>query len=704
MTVARLPAFAMADTRLDAAAKASGRARYAADIAIPGLAHVGVARSTMPHARIVSIDTSAAAASDGVIGVFTAANVNPRTYGRSLCDVPILAQDKVRFVGERVAAVVAHTRQQAEDAAVLVDIEYEPLPAMTTVAETLAAGATPIHDAPWAYDGSVTTQGAHPNVIYHEVRGSFDEVDKALSRAAYLVDHTYRTHGTHQGYLEPQACVADYRSPDLIKLWVTNKTPFQLRDVLGRCFGMPSSTFEIEPIMLGGDFGGKGSPQDAPLCIELSRLTRRPVKSTLSYSEDLTAAAPRHPAEMRVRLGCDQDGRLVAASIRAFLDAGAYGGFTPFGRGPRGATELGSYRFPVHATEVTRCYTNTVPRGNVRAPGGPQGTFALESAMTELALEAGLDPVEFRRRNLLTTGETDAERRTWLEHRSTQVIDAALAAERRIDVPPGWLHGRGIALYSRHTSTQVKATMRIHQSDDGCVRVETGIVETGTGSHTVLGQLLAGQLGLRPDQVDVAAAKTSDLPPDGGVGGSRVTVAMAAAAEVAAKAWRNRLDDKPILIEVDEPIDPHVGSYVMQIAQVAVDPETGELRVLEILTAIDVAEIIHPAAHQMQIDGGVAMGFGFCCLEDLGEAEGQVWAANLSEYKLPSARDVPRYRTIKVPGGVGVGAANIKNIGELTTPPVAPAIANAVFDATGRRLRDLPLTAERIYAAMKEPL
>lgn len=686
--------------RLDALSKASGGSTYVADVSVPGMAHMAVARSEMPHAQITAIDTSAAKASDGVIGVFVAADVSPRPYGRSLADSPLLARDKVRFVGERVVAVVAETRQQAEVAAALVEIDYEPLPEVLTPAEALAPGAPLVHDRPWEYAGAVVGESEGANVIYHGVHGSLADLDAALAEAAHTVDRTYRTRSVHQGYLEPQACIADYESADAVRLWLTNKAPYRVREMIAKCLDIAPEAIDVQALTLGGDFGGKGSAQNAPLCVELSRLTGRPVKSVLRYSEDLTTTNPRHPAEVRVRIGCDPDGRILGASIQAVLNAGAYGGFTPNGRGPHGAVEVSSYRLPVFFSEMTRVYTNTVPRGNMRAPGAPQGIFAFESAMDELAAEAGVDPAELRRRNLLRTGETSAGGQDWIEHRGVEVLDTALAAVKRVEPPAGWLHGQGIAVYSRGTATKVNTSLRLTATDGGGVRVETPLIETGTGSHTVLRQLVAEQLGFSPDVVEVVGVSTNELPFDHGAGGSRVTAGFAAAVDAAAKAWRNRVGQEPLLVEVNEPIGPAVGSYMVQIAQVAVDPDSGQLRVLEILTAVDVAAVINPAAHQMQIDGGVAMGFGFACLEDLAESEGQLWAANLGEFKMPSARDMPPLKTISVPGGIGVGTAGVKNIGESTTPPVPAAIANAVFAATGCRLRELPITAERIHHAL----
>jgi CO/xanthine dehydrogenase Mo-binding subunit len=687
--------------RIDAWSKATGQSRYVADFELPGMVHAAMARSEMAHARIVSIDTSEAEALPGVIGVYTASDLSDGLYGRSLIDTPLLARDRVRFVGERVVAVVAESRELAELAASMVVIEYEELPALFSIDEALAPGAIAIHENPAAYVGAVVKEGAGNNVIYHHLHGDEEELERALSGAVHRIDLTYRTQGVHQGYLEPQACLAYYESPQSVRIWLTNKAPYRVRDMVGNCLGIDPAAIELEAITLGGDFGGKGSAQDAPICVELSRRIGRPVRSVLRYSEDLTAANPRHPSEIRVRVGCDAEGRLVAFGIQARVNAGAYGSFTPNGAGPHGAVEVPSYRIPVFFSEMTRVYTNTVPRGNMRAPGGPQGMFAIESAMDELAHEAGIDPITLRRVNLLETGEFDSGHHDWVEHRGELTLAAALEAYRDVPVPEGWLHGRGISLYSRGTTTSVSTSMRISPLEDDCICVETPLVETGTGSHTVLREMIADQLGFAPEKVQVVGVSTGELPREAGAGGSRVTAGFAAAVDEAAKAWHNRLRDEPIVVDVHGEITPSVGSYTIQIAQVAVDPETGEMRVLELMNVVDVAAIINPAAHQMQIDGGSTMGFGYACLEDLDESEGHVWAANLGEYKLPSSRDVPAYRTVHVPGAVGVGTANVKNIGESTTPPVAPAIANALFAATGVRLRELPLKPERIYEQLR---
>ncbi len=695
-------------SRLDARAKATGAQRYVADLsgADPELAgrlelyFAALVRSTSVHARIVRVTTEEARALPGVIGVYVAADVADHPCGRALEDIPLLADDRVRFLGERIAAVVATSRQIAEAGAALVTVDYEELPAMVTIAAATALDATAIHAAPWSYDGAVIAEGADVNLIATREHGDRAQVEAILAECAFQIDETYRTQGVHQGYLEPQACIADYHSNEWVRLWFTHKATNRLRTMLGGSLRLAPEVFDVQPIEIGGDFGGKGAPGEAPLVVELSRLTGHPVKLVLRYGEDLIAGNPRHPAEIRVRMGCDELGMIRALFADITMNSGAYGGCTPAADGVRSAMEFPSYRTESFASAYRRVYTNTVHRGFMRAPGEAQSIFALESALDELATRAGIDPILFRRNNLLATGEDDAQGAHWVEHRGVEVLDAAVAAFAPLPVPEGWLSGVGMGIYSRSTP-YVPTSLRLVPTASGGVCVEVGVVEVGGGSHTAFREIMSEALGMRPEQVEIRHVATSNLPIDMGVGGSRTTATFALAADIAAKAWHNRArDDEELLLEVRATDVPLVGSYCVQLAQVAVDPETGEMRVLKITSGVDVAAVINPLAHQMQIDGGTTMGLGYAHLEDLDEHDGHVWAANLGEYKLPSVRDTPQMQTVLVEGSVGVSDANVKGIGELTTPPTAPAIANALFQATGRRIRELPLTPERIFHAI----
>ncbi|MQA88273.1 MAG: molybdopterin-dependent oxidoreductase [Streptosporangiales bacterium] len=695
-------------SRLDAWAKASGEARYVADMVLPGMLHVALVRSAVQHGRVRRVDSEQARAVEGVVGVFTADDVNRNTYGRSVRDIPILAGEKVRFVGERVAVVVAESRRAAEAAAALVEVEYDDLPAVTSAEEAIAQGAPLVHDAPWEYAGAAISQEDGHNLQSRVTEGSLTEVEAALGGAEHVVDRTYSTSSGHQGYLEPQACVASVED-GRVRLWVTNKSPYRLRTQLADCLGLDPASIEIEPVLLGGDFGGKGSPMDAPLCVELSRLVGRPVKLVLRYVEDLTATNPRHPARIHVRVGCDREGRLTGMALRALLNGGAYGGFKPLADvNLHGIEDCAmAYRVPALFVESTIAYTNTVPRGHMRSPGAPQAIFAVESALDELAAEAGLDPVDLRRRNLPRTGEPSSHGTTWLEARGLETLEAAVkhARTEQPEVPPGWRHGEGVAVYVRGLPGPPVTSVRLVPAPEGRVRVEVPIPETGTGSHTMVRNRLAAELGIDPEQVEVVQVSTEELPIDPGVGGSRVTVGMSEALGRAAEAWRRGGGDEPVAVELrpgDSAASAPVVCYCAQVAQVAVDPVTGQVKVLEVLSSVDVGDIINPAAHQMQIDGGAVMGYGFACLEDLFEEDGQFWAANLGEFKIPSTNDLPRLRTVLVEGGQGVTSANVKPVGELANVPTAAAIANAVAAATGCRIRDLPITSEKVFWAIEE--
>jgi CO/xanthine dehydrogenase Mo-binding subunit len=685
--------------RIDAAEKISGRTVYAADVTLPGLLHLAVVRSPFPHARILSVDTAEAAALPGVCCVLTGADMPDALFGRRVRDVPLLARGHVHFAGEAVAAVAADTRDQAERAAGRVRVEYEPLPFVADPEDALRPGAPAVHDAPWEFPGAVVTPSDPPNLqsrLTHQ-RG---DVDAALAASWAKVDLTFHTTSVHQGYLEPQSCVARAGPDGSLEIWAANKSPYRLRAQLAAGFNLPEGRIIVHPLPVGGDFGGKGAPMYVPLCAAAAQRTGRPVRLVLRYSEDLASANPRHAARIRVRAGAGQDGRLLALDVRAVFDGGAYAGFKPIpGVNLHGAEEAGSsYRIPCLRIESLVAYTHTVPRGHMRAPGAPQTVFAVESALDELARATSLDPAVFRRLNLLRTGEPNPLGETWQEARGVETLDAALAAVRPLEVGPGERRGVGIAVYNR--PTPVGRTSLTLQVTDDVVTALVPIPETGTGSHTVVRDAVARGLAIDPERVRVQHVSTAVLPHDDGVGGSRVTASMSEAVRLAVERLRAQEGRGSVTVVVDPEKTRPVVSFCVQVAQVGVDVETGRVTVYEVLTAVDVASVLNPSSHRIQIEGGVAMGFGFACLEDLAILEGQVTAAYLGEYKLPSYRDVPRMPVVLVPGGDGVGTHNVKAIAELSNVPTAAAIANAVSDAVGARMTRLPISAETVYEAL----
>jgi CO/xanthine dehydrogenase Mo-binding subunit len=732
--------------RVDGELKVSGQMLYADDLILPGLLYVAVVRSPHPHARIVRIDTEAAKQVPGVHLVLTGADVARIRFGRAIRDVPILAVDKVRFVGEMVVAVAAETRDAAEEAAALVTVEYEPLPAVFDPVEALRPDAPAVHDEPWTYGGAARGPEAPRNLIGRAADQAGEDVEAALARADRVFEHTFRTQAHHQGYIEPHSATVYVALDGHVQVWSCNKSPYRLREQLAAAFDLPLDQITLHSPAIGGDFGGKGSPMDIPLCYELSRRTGRPVRMTLRYAEELTAACPRHASVIRVRVGVSHDGLLQALDVHAIFNGGAYGGFRPNANfTARAAT---SYRVPAIRMVAERVYTNQVPGGNARAPGAPQTVFAVESMLDLVARELGIDPFTFRRNNLMREGDANPFGERYTDQRALATLDAAEAAYTPVfphDAPPTVRFGRGIAIYDRPTHPPARTSIRLRLLADGSVEAQIPQMETGTGSHTIIRRVVAEGLGLDRSQVVVRYVGTDQLPFDSGVGGSRVTVAASAAAHECAQAFRSVLAEaagRALGVGADQlelrpggawadrasgrtlafaalaaaaaaPLEAVVEtregghheelatSYTVQIAQVGVDVETGEVTLYEVLSAHDVAEILDPLTHQCQIDGGVGMGIGFALTEDLGIEEGRVVAANLGDYKLPTMRDVGTVRTVLVPGGKGVGPRNVKAIGESANVPTAAAIANAVADAVGVRIDTLPITAEKIVRALK---
>lgn len=704
-----------ATARPDAADKVRGHARYTDDVAIPGLCHVALVRSSLPHGWITGIDVDAALDQPGVVAVVTGADLPAVTYGRGVRDIPVLARDKVRYLGEGIAAVVATSRREAEHATSFVEVGYEPLPAVTDPEAALADDAPAVHDAPWDYPRPAVTEQEGRNRQSRMAHGApLADVETALAASEHVHDAIYTTPTAHQGYLEPQSCIAWEDDDGRVQLWSSDKAPYKLREEVANGLGVEVDHVVVNPVAIGGDFGGKGSYGGALLCALLARRTSRPVKLTLRYGEDLTTTNPRHPARIRVRIGCDAHGTLTAVHVDALLDGGAYAGLKPRAHADLHGIEeaASSYRVPVLRCDATIAYTTSVPRGHMRAPGSPQTVFAVESALDELAADAGLAPVELRRRNLLRDGERNPHGVTWAQARGIATLDAALAAVAATPAPVPvevagpdgpWRRGTGVALYDRATTGRSHTSLALSPTTDGGVRVEVPMPETGGGVLGAVREHLADGLGLPIDRVEVVQVATSALPYDAGVGGSRVTVSLSRAMPRVVEAWMSRASpDESVVVELKLAQKPAVTSFCVQVAEVAVDPTTGRIVVLRLTTAADVARIVNPAAHQMQLDGGAAMGYGFGRLEDLQVVDGQVWAANLGEFKLPSTRDVPTLQTVLVEGGVGEGALGVKAVGELANVPTAAAIANAVAAATGVRVRDLPVTAEKVWRALRD--
>src|SRR5712692_347183 len=435
--------------RLDGIDKVNGAARYSADVTLPGLCWGKALRSPLPHARIVRVDTSKAKALAGVLAVLTAQDLPDVLVGRRMFDMPMLARARVRFIGEKVAVVAAVDPDVAEEALGLIDVEYEDLPAVFETVEAIADGAPAVHDNPGAYEGA-PSERPHPNV-QSVLRFKLGDVEAGFREADRVFEHTFTTQLAHQGYLEPHAGVVAIDDGGRVQVWASNKMPFRLKELLSLALRLPPERIRVNLTPIGGDFGGKGSIMDLPLAYHLARVTRRPVKMVMRYTEELMAGNPRHPSLVTFRTGVTNDGRIVGRRVKALFNSGAYAAFKPAPSVNLGGAGMGAgvYRIPHLLIESFCVYTNNVPCGHARSPGEPQMLFAEESHMDMIARELSLDPAELRRRNVLQDGDLLANGHH-LEHvRAKETLEAALVASEWSKPKPPWI-GRGVAMTHRH--------------------------------------------------------------------------------------------------------------------------------------------------------------------------------------------------------------------------------------------------------------
>jgi CO/xanthine dehydrogenase Mo-binding subunit len=711
------------EARIDGRLKVSGQAKYTADYAREGMLWAAFATSPYPHARIVRIDTTAAKALPGVHAVVTGADVGERYFGCLLNDWPVLAVERVNFVGEYVAAVAAETREIADAAAAAIDIEYEELTPFLDPEAAIAAGAPVLHpnDDKFPYTGP--PRGPLPS---RNMQG-YDKLIKgdpaaAFARAERVFEHTFRTPRYHAGYLEPRATLVWIDDDAVVHVISSNKTPFALRDMIARTTGVPKEKVVVEPSFIGGEFGAKAlTIEEFPLYY-LALATGKPVKHVRTYIEDVRSSHVRHASTVRVRIGTKGDGTIVAVDVRALFDGGAYGAQKPVPGILPGRTPKFPYKIEHLQCERIAAYTNTIPAAFLRAPGDVQITFAFESMIDMIATELQIDPLEFRLLNAPGLGDTDVDGNPFADPRSREVL-AALRTAMPWDTPTPPGRGRGIGLTARHIAGG-KTSFIVTVQPDGTLAVDTGSTEPGVGTFTVIQRVLAGELGVDPARVTVTRGTTSSVPWDPGIGGSKGTNILGHAALDAARqirAERERVEavhldwdaaaraltrNGPFRVigageSIHTPGEPIWLNFGVYGVEVSVDRETGKLTLHDVVFVADVGTIINPIAHRGQIDGGFLMGLGHALTEELVVDEGRIVNLALSDYKLPCQRDMPPFRVICLEPGDGPGPYGARAAGEFNTAGVAPAIANAIADACGVRLDVLGLTAERIYDALQ---
>ena len=719
--------------------KTTGNALYAFDVCPPGTLWAKALRSPYPAARIKSIDASQAEALPGVRAVLTGVDVAGRLQGRQVRDVPLLAQDIVRFAGEKVAVVAADDEETAQRAAGMIVVEYEEMTPLLDALEAAHPDAPLLHPDMAVYEGFRRPPATPSNVFFSATFGIGD-VDAGFAEADLIFEDEYQCGRTHPAFFEPRCCVVSIQSDGRAHVWSSNKTPFGLRQALAAAVGVAEESIVVHPVHVGGDFGSKTAPFDEPLAYLLSVRTGRPVKMVMDQTEDLGTGNPKHAAVMRVKTGVTRDGMITAHLQEMYFDSGAYAGLMPLGALAGVDRIAANWYIPNARFDQHHVYTNNVPGGYMRGPGEVQGSFAMESHLDEVARRISMDPLEFRMKNVLREGQRTPMNELFGEVRAEETLLAAIERSGYGGAKPSGV-GRGIAMCARPAGGG-ESYAEVILNADATVVVRTPIFEPGTGAYTMFAQVAAEVLDVDVGNVTVQVWDTDAVPFDSGVAGSRTTrmaiPAVHEAAEAALSAllqatatqtgWaldelisesglvQNGEDESvswaSVIEAAGEPVSgrghsqvtgqPEHTAFAAQVAEVEVDEETGQVTVLRFTSAHDVGTIINPIAHQGQINGAVVMGIGYALQEELLTDAGRITTLSLADFKLPNIADLPAMETALVTSTAGAAPYNAKAIGEVPLLAVAPAITNAIRDAVGVRMKSLPVTAERMLTALRE--
>ncbi len=734
--------------------KVRGALAYADDWSFPGMLHGKVVRSLVPSARIRSIDVADAMAVPGVHAVLTADDVPSNRireeasgFGLEPVDMAVLAEGVVRYQGEPLALVAAETPEAAEEAAELVVVDYEELPGVFDPEAALAEGAPKVHPG--------------GNVLV-EWRFADGDVEEALRSADRLVEGVYRTQHVDHAYLEPEAGVGWFDADGTLTLRVSTQVIEHVRQV-ARILDLPASRVRVIGSYMGGGFGGKEDMTVEPFVALLVWRTRRPVRMVWSRQESLAARPKRHPFVMRYRTGVMADGRIVAQDVRIVGDGGAYPLLSARVLFAAGVTACGPYRVPNVRVEAAAAFTNNVPASAFRGFGAMQVVLGHESQMDRVAAEVGLSREEVRSRNFLRQGDP---RPTGEEVETVVAAEACMrSALEAIGPPrtpsrPELRRGVGFACnmqpYGRARFFADRASCWIGLERDGSVVVRSGVTDLGGGQAASLAHIAGEIMGLHPSRITVHIADSALTPPAGGTFATRQLYMSGNAALLAATELRELLApvaadllDVPTdrLVFADErvaadegrslslaelawaaedrgvatqhlstfhaetgPFDPRTGkgmtfpdyTYGCHAAEVEVDTETGMVRVVRYVACHDVGRAIDPLRVEGQIHGGAVQGIGYALLEEVVSDEGMAASSLFADYLIPVATDVPDIQAITLEIGPGKGPFGARGIGEPSIAPPAAAIANAVADALGVRITELPITPERVLAALRQ--
>ena len=736
--------------RLEAREKVSGRAEYTHLMQLPGMLHAKIFRSTVAHGRIKSVDTSAARQVPGVYAVYTSEDVlkvipDP-FYGPAFHDQPILAVGKVHYVGEPVAVVLAADPHIAEQAVQQIVADYQELPAVFDEVEA-AENRTLVHEElrpAGTFADLKHLKGRKGTNIALDFRLRRGDVEKAFASAAHVFEHTFRTQKVLHLALEPYASIADFRD-DGVTIYSAAQGPSFVRTEIARLLGWPENRVRIKVPYLGGGYGGKLYIKMEALATAMSMLARRPVKVALTMEEQFYTIT-KHPATLRIKSGLDQEGRIVARKCEVWWNGGAYADIGPRVTQKSGFTASGPYDIDNVSIDSYALYTNLTPAGALRGFGIPQLVWAYESHTDMIARALKRDPLAFRKQNLLRNGRPQATGTILKDAAIEKVLDR-VADRLKWNQP--FTRGTGVVRRGRGLAVALKAVIApttsvaiVNIAGDGSTTLYCGTVDMGQGSDTAMAQIVGEVLNVPAESVRIVPRDTDVTPYDMGTLGSRSLFHMGHAVRLAAEeagakvaALRRELSEpegsnapladlfrkkygmqagnivgtgtyKPDYIPPDDsglttnatPFWMVAGSGV----EVEVDTQTGHVRIARLINVADVGNPINPKIVETQLSGAALMQLGFSMFEKMHIDGGQVTNASLADYKIPGMNDVPLVMENETVDSIQEnGPFGAKGVGELATFGVSPAIANAIDDAVGVRLTELPLTPEAVFRALR---